>query len=36
MVFLSVFRVRMKIRESLIREKERDKDMIPVKSAKMN
>lgn len=35
MVFLSVFKVRMKIQESLIRE-ETDKDIIPVKSAEIN
>lgn len=36
MVFLSVFKVRMNIQESVIREKERDKDIIPVKSAEIN
>lgn len=34
-VFLSLFKVRMKIQDSLIRE-ERDKDIIPVKSAEIN
>lgn len=34
-VFLSLFKERMKIQESLIR-KERDKDIIPVKSAEIN
>lgn len=35
-VFFSLFKERMKIQESLIREKERDKDIIPVKSAEIN
>ena len=36
MVFLSVFKVRMKIQESSMREKEGDRDIIPVKSAEIN
>lgn len=36
MVFLSVFKVRMNIQESLIRERERDKDIITVRSAEIN
>lgn len=36
MVFLSLFKERVKIQESLIREEERDKDIIPVNSAEIN
>lgn len=35
-VFLSLFKERIKIQESLNREKEKDKDIISVKSAEIN